>query len=221
MKEKMIFFEKCRVFNEQMYNKFKFSEFEISSLKNNGKLNKMFEVMEIETELNVFSNLFACMISNIIYQQVAFKVARYSEVMLFDYLQYDVSPEAILKIDDKTFKRFKIFGKRMDYIRNFANFTVENQSFFSNIDTYSEEEIFDILIKIPGIGNWSIEMFFIFGLTKNDILSLQDLIIVKGLKRLYGEVDLTAVKAEINDYATITSVNLWKFIEKEFYKQIK
>ncbi len=219
IKSEMIYFEKEQKFNNIMYEEYTFSNEEINSLKNNSNLNKMFEVMEMETSLRKFKSFYACMISNIIYQQVAFKVARYGEVMLFDFLDFDITPEKILKLSQKDFKRFKIHGRRIEYIRNFSNFILENQEFNDNIYSLSEKEIYDTLIKIPGIGEWSIEMLFIFGTPKNDVLSLKDLIIVRGLKELYGDCDLKEVRKAILEYGTITSINLWKFIEQGYYKK--
>lgn len=216
MKERMIFFEKEYHFNNVMYEKTFFSKEEINALANNPHLNKMFTVMEMEISVNKFKDFFSCMISNIIYQQVAFKVARYSEVMLFDYLDFDITPESILKLSDKQLKKFKIAGRRVEYMRNFAEFVMKNKEFCSNINNLSEDEIYNTLIKIPGIGSWSIEMLFVFGITRKDILSLKDLIIVRGLNKLYGDVDLKSVREDILPYGTITSINLWKFVEKKY-----
>lgn len=220
MKSEMIYFEKEQMFNKTMYEVHNFSKEEINNLKNNSNLSKMFEVMEMETSLRKFKSFYACMISNIIYQQVAFKVARYGEVMLYDFLDFDITPEKILKLSEKDFKRFKIHGRRIEYIRNFSNFILENQEFNNNIYNLSEKEIYDTLIKIPGIGEWSIEMLFIFGTPKNDVLSLKDLIIVRGLKELYGECDLKEVRKSLLEYGTIASINLWKFIEQGYYKKL-
>lgn len=218
MKNEMMNFERSKKFNEKMYVKYNFSNDEIEQLKSNKILSKMFNVMEMETSLNQLKDLFSCMISNIIYQLVAFKVAREAEVKLFDYLDYDVTPEKLLRMSDEQFKNLKVYGQRIKYIREFSKFVLENQEWWNSISEKSEEEVQKVLKKIPGIGSWSIEMFFIFGLTKTDILSLKDLIIVRGLESLYGDADLKKVKEEIRSYATITSINLWKYVEQGYYK---
>lgn len=218
MKNEMINFEKSKRFNEKMYVKYYFSSEEIKSLKNNSNLNKMFEVMEIETSLNQFKDLFSCMISNIVYQLVAFKIAREGEIKLFSYLDYNVTPDKLLQISDNKFKELKIYGQRIKYIREFSKFVLDNQEWWNDIEFKSEEEIEKKLKTVTGIGSWSIEMFFIFGMTKSNILSLKDLIILKGLNDLYTDADLKAVKNEISDYSTITSINLWKYIEGGYFK---
>lgn len=221
VKEKMVLFEKSYEFEKRMYKKVEFSNEEISSLLNHEKLGKMFEVMDIEKSLKIFKGPFANMISNIIYQQVAFKVARYSEVMLFDYLEYDVTPKRLLSLTTKDFNRFKITGRRIEYIRNFCEFVIKNKQLFDNIESLSDQDVYDILIDIKGIGNWTIEMYLLFGLGKKDVLSYGDLIIVNGLKDLYGDIDkekFNQIKNEINDFASITSINLWKYMEQGYYK---
>ncbi len=217
----MVLFEKSYEFEKRMYKKVEFSNEEISSLLNHEKLGKMFEVMDIEKSLKIFKGPFANMISNIIYQQVAFKVARYSEVMLFDYLEYDVTPKRLLSLTTKDFNRFKITGRRIEYIRNFCEFVIKNKQLFDNIESLSDQDVYDILIDIKGIGNWTIEMYLLFGLGKKDVLSYGDLIIVNGLKDLYGDIDkekFNQIKNEINDFASITSINLWKYMEQGYYK---
>ncbi len=224
MKEEMIFFEKVKKFNEKMYETLNFSSDEVNWIINHEKLGKMFDVMDVKKTLRVFNDPFACMISNIIYQQVAFKLARFSEVMLFDYLDFNIIPQSILKLSDKEFKKFKIFGRRVEYIRNFAKYVIDNNSFFENIYNVSEKAIEDEFIKISGIGSWSIEMFFIFGLGKKDILSLKDLIIIKGIENLYGKMDkneLLEIKNELIKYGTIVSINLWSYIEDKYYLKNK
>ncbi len=195
-----------------------FSESEIDSLINFYPLNKMFDVMDIKTSFEMFKDPYANIISNIIYQQVAFKVARYSELMLFDYLDYEVTPERVLQLTNEEFKRFKITGRRIEYIRNFSNYVIENKLHFYKLLNSDTKTIESELIKITGIGKWTIEMFFLFGLGRSDVLSFGDLIIINGLKHLYGDDDFRIIKTEINDFATITSINLWKYIEQGYYK---
>ncbi len=217
----MVLFEKTYKFNQMMYQTLEFTDSEVSALVNHKKLGKMFEVMDVVTTLQVFKDPFANMISNIIYQQVAFKVARYSEVMLFDYLNYEITPEKLLTVTNAEFKRFKIAGRRIEYIRIFCNFVIDNKALFDNITNLDEAEIYDILVSIKGIGKWTIEMFMLFGLGKRDILSYGDLIIVNGLKDLYGDVDkdrFNQIKHEISSFASIASVNLWRYMEQGYYK---
>lgn len=220
MKEKMIAYEKEKLFNQHMYQDYKFSDEEITKLKEHKVLNKMFDKMEIETKLKFFKDPYANMVSNIIYQQVAFKLARYSEVMLFDYLDYEITPEKILSLSNKDFNKFKITGRRIDYIRNFTQFVIDNPEFWSNVYNVDEEELDSTLVTISGVGKWTIEMFKLFALANPNIISLGDLIIVRGIENLYGpcsKEELNKIVDEIEDFATIASVNLWKYIEQGYY----
>ncbi len=220
VKENLLIFEKSKKFNQLMYKNVHFSDKEVEWLGKHQNLNKMFKVMDMTKGLRMFNDPFAAMISNIIYQLVAFKIARQGEVLLFDYLDYNITPERIIKLTDNEFKMLKIYGQRIPYIKNFAQFALDNPNFLKEVDQISEKEIERTLKKISGIGRWSIEMFFIFGLGKKDILSLGDLIIVRGLKNIYGEMspkELREKRLELLEYGTIISLNLWKYIEEKYY----
>ena len=54
----------------------------------------------------------------------------------------------------------------------------------------SEQEIRDELIKIKGIGHWTIDMFLMFTVLKSNILPVGDLGIKKAFKELYNLDDL-------------------------------
>jgi DNA-3-methyladenine glycosylase II len=50
----------------------------------------------------------------------------------------------------------------------------------------SYDEIFEELIKVRGLGKWSIEMFACFGLKRMDVFSTGDLGVQRGMAALMG-----------------------------------
>lgn len=223
MKESMILFEQESLFVKNVVEPRKFSNDEIEYILNHSKFSKMFDVMELNTSYYKFKNSYESVISNIIYQQVAFKVARKSEIKLFAHFNYELDPNVLITLTKKQYKEFGITGRRVDYIINFSNYVLENSKFWNDIETYSDELITKELIKIKGIGLWTIEMFLLFGLGRKDIISLGDLIIVNGLKFLYGDCsseELKTIIKECSNYGTIISMHIWKFMEQGYYKQL-
>ncbi len=183
----------------------------------------MFSVMPISTKFQVFNNAFENIISNIIYQQVAFKVARESELRLFAKFNYQLNPRDLIEMSEKAYKAIKITGNRINYIKIICRDYIDNPEFWNNLSDYSDEEIAARLLQIKGIGNWTVEMFLLFGLGRKDVISLGDLIIVNGLKFLYdtdSKQDLKDVVKELRLYGTIVSINLWKFMEQGYYKKL-
>jgi DNA-3-methyladenine glycosylase II len=56
------------------------------------------------------------------------------------------------------------------------------------------EEVFDALIKVRGLGKWSVEMFACFSLKRMDIFSTGDLGVQRGMAALIGK-DIDKLKA--------------------------
>ena len=49
----------------------------------------------------------------------------------------------------------------------------------------SDEEIIKLLIQMKGIGRWTAEMILIFALAREDVFSIDDLGIQKGMQKLH------------------------------------
>lgn len=50
----------------------------------------------------------------------------------------------------------------------------------------SDVQVIDELVKLPGIGRWTAEMFLIFHLLRPDVLPVDDLGLIKGFQRAYA-----------------------------------
>lgn len=76
----------------------------------------------------------------------------------------------------------------------------------------SDSEVYDHLIKIFGIGPWTIEMFLIFYKGSQDIIPLKDLGLINSYKLFYKDNNLKNLNNLISlwsPYGTIITMNLW------------
>ena len=128
-----------------------------------------------------YNTIFSCVISQIIYQQIAYKTAKKQEILFYKLCNYEVTKEKLMKMDDKEFKKIGISGFRLKYIRNTINSDID----FEKLSEYSDEKIYEILTSIKGIGTWTVEMVLLFGMSRSHVISYKDLIIINGLKQLY------------------------------------
>ena len=78
---------------------------------------------------------------------------------------------------------------------------------------------FDFLIKIKGIGNWTIDMFLIFSKNNLDIFPDGDLALINVIKSKY-HVDSIEQIIEIankwSPYRTIATLYLWESLGDDF-----
>lgn len=158
-------------------------------------------------------DLFDGLIYIILGQQIskAAHLSIYNKLRSFKAL----TPCNILSYDKDILKSFGIGNIKGEYLKNIASFWQENSDFISKIKLLSNEEIMQSLIKIKGIGTWSVEMFLIFCLQKEDILSYKDLAIIRGLKMLYNHKDINKelflkYQKRYAPFNSIASFYLWE-----------
>ena len=82
----------------------------------------------------------------------------------------------------------------------------------------SHEEIRTELIKIKGIGNWTIDVYLMFSLQSQDIFPVGDIAIHKTIKELYflnNEVEMMLLSENWKPYRTYATYLLWHhYLEK-------
>lgn len=105
-------------------------------------------------------------------------------------------------------------------------FLDENQ--LKSIDwmTINDEDLYNRLIAVKGLGMWSVHMFMMFGLHRSNVLPLGDLGIRRGLCRFYNlpkghlekKQNLQVIETSVSTwapYSSLAAFYLWKYSEKE------
>ncbi len=165
-------------------------------------------------ERNINPNHFLSLVNQIIGQQISNNASLSIRKKFMDLLN-DVTPSTILSKSDEELRSCGLSMRKVEYIKNISLFALENQNFFENIYSLSDDEIYNSLISIKGIGQWTIEMFLIFSLNRENVFSYNDLVIKKSLARIHGLVDMDKVTFEkyrvlYSPYCSIASLYLWE-----------
>jgi DNA-3-methyladenine glycosylase II len=74
------------------------------------------------------------------------------------------------------------------------------------------EEVLEELIKVRGLGKWSVEMFACFALKRLDVFSTGDLGVQRGMASLMGR-DINKLKAKGGN-------NKWKYMSEKEMEEI-
>tara|TARA_B100000902_G_C27250245_1_gene884872 strand:+ start:115 stop:723 length:609 start_codon:yes stop_codon:yes gene_type:complete len=156
----------------------------------------------------------------IIEQQVSFKAA-ITIKKRFNIMTKGLSNKQIIEMDEKKLQSIGISFKKAQYIKNVYNYFNDIDFDFQKLD---ENQIKDELIKIKGIGKWTIEMYLIFIKGSQNIFSMGDLALINSIKINYkiNNLKKDSLKYLIDSwspYKTVASLLLWKSIEeKVFYE---
>ncbi|KAI6248196.1 DNA-3-methyladenine glycosylase [Erysiphe necator] len=158
---------------------------------------------------------FGALTNSIISQQVSSAAAKSIKkkfISLFNQNNPDVTkysyptPSLISTTSIETLRTAGLTQRKAEYIKGLAAKFESGELSKDLLFNAPYEEIFNTLIKVRGLGKWSIEMFACFCLKRTDIFSTQDIGIQRGMAILLGR-----------DIAKLRKTNgKWKYItEKE------
>ena len=168
--------------------------------------------------LSINTNYFHCLLNAIIGQQISVAAASSIKKRFF-LLNNNINPNNVLKVNNASLKKIGLSKQKILYIKNISNFFIENKNFIKNIKRYEENIIKEKLISIKGVGEWTVNMFFIFALGKSNILPKKDLGLLKAISLNYKiklpikDNDLEKLFKKWTPYNTIATWYLWRSLD--------
>ena len=127
----------------------------------------------------------------IIFQQLSGKAARtILKRFILIYQNKFPTPKQILDTSISKIRSAGISNQKAGYIQDlatkFSDGTINPRKFRSMTD----EQVFDHVVSVKGIGPWTTDMFLMFTLGRPDVLPTGDLGIQKGFQRVFGLKEL-------------------------------
>jgi len=203
----------------------------VISRLNNSNLLIAFEYLKKDTVMSFFiskfgneidvnernnSNYAIALCNLIIEQQISYKAAITIKKKFHDLIS-NKSNKQILELENNTIQKIGVSFKKVEYMKNVLSFFEENHL---DLDSLDQNRIEKKLIKIKGIGKWTIEMFLMFVVLKPDIFSFGDLALINSIKKNYGTTDkneISKLTLSWSPYRTVASLLLWFSIEKNIF----
>ena len=168
--------------------------------------------------LSINENHFHCLLNSIIGQQISVKAASSIKKRFFS-LKKNINPINISTIKKESLQKVWLSKQKISYINNLSIFFIQNKKFIKNIKNYKEIEIKEKLISIKGIGEWTVDMFLIFGLGKLNVFPTRDLGFLKAVSIAYKkklphtEKYLELLYKKWTPYNTIATWYLWRSLD--------
>ncbi len=168
--------------------------------------------------LNLNSNYFHSLINSIIGQQISVSAADSMKTKFFK-LNRNITPQTVSKLRTTDLRKCGLSRQKILYIRNISKFFLQNKKFIKNINKTSEEEIYNNLIEIKGVGNWTIHMFLMFSYGSSNIFPTGDLGFLKAISKLYkvqlpiSERKLKLLYKKWSPYSSQATWYLWRSLD--------
>ena len=168
--------------------------------------------------LNLNSNYFHSLINSKIGQQISVSAADSMKTKFFK-LKRNITPQTVSKLRTTDLRKCGLSRQKILYIRNISKFFLQNKKFIKNINKSSEEEIYNNLIEIKGVGNWTIHMFLMFSYGSSNIFPTGDLGFLKAISKLYkvklpiSERKLKLLYKKWSPYSSQATWYLWRSLD--------
>lgn len=141
---------------------------------------------------------FATLVLTILEQQVSLASAKAAYLKLQQRIK-EVTPKNLLRLSDEEMRDCYFSRQKIEYTRILAT-EIDNKNLdLVEINELSEDQIRDRLIKLKGIGNWTVDMYVLMSLHFADIFPPGDLATIKAVYEL-ELVPAEATKSEIIEF---------------------
>lgn len=159
------------------------------------------------------SGPFETLAGSIIGQQLSAKAAETIKRRVLENVP-SFSPEGFLSASPDALRSAGVSNAKTRYIIELSRRINDNSLDFDALCRQDDEEIISELIKLPGVGRWTAEMFLIFGLKRPDVLSLGDAGLRRAARLLYGvNAELELVAGVWSPYRSVASWYLWRHLD--------
>jgi DNA-3-methyladenine glycosylase II len=164
---------------------------------------------------------FEALVESVISQQLAVKAADTIYARVVKLAGGKVTPAKVLKISKPAMREAGVSGAKYKTIQGLADAAHSKRIDINKLhEIKSDEEIFDQLTSLWGIGPWTVDMFMMFQLGRLDIWPTGDLGVRRGYEKIYTlkeeitpkELDKKGDK--FKPYRSIVAWYCWRALEK-------
>lgn len=161
---------------------------------------------------------FVTLARSIVGQQISVKAAQ-TVWNRFVALPEKMTPTHVLHLPIDAMRAAGLSARKVEYMvdlaQHFENGTLHTTQWHS----MSDDEIITELVAIRGIGRWTAEMFLIFHLMRPNVLPLDDVGLINGIRHNYfsGEAvsrsEVREVAAAWTPFCTVATWYIWRSLD--------
>lgn len=131
------------------------------------------------------STNFQALAESILSQQLSIKASDTIISRVKEISGGPLAPARIANLTDDALRQAGCSAAKSRALRELAQATVNREIPMRTLHTLSEEEIFETLVPLFGIGRWTVEMFLMFQLGRLDIWPVGDLGVRRGWEKIH------------------------------------
>nr|WP_314835280.1 DNA-3-methyladenine glycosylase 2 family protein [uncultured Flavobacterium sp.] len=127
-------------------------------------------------------------------------------------------PEKLLESSDEEFRNLGVSRQKTSYIKALATALLNKDLDLESLPTKSAQEVREELIKIKGIGHWTIDIYLMFCLQAPDLIPLGDIAVINTIKELLNIHDKEQMERYVlqwSPHRSLATFLLWHYYLKQ------
>ncbi|MDR3626854.1 MAG: hypothetical protein P4L45_08470, partial [Ignavibacteriaceae bacterium] len=154
-------------------------------LKNDKYLAKIIEKSE-SCSILPKRNYYGMLVRSIIQQQLSIYSAAAINRKFLGHFSNKLIPDEILKTPDEILRSLGLSNAKVKYVKDLSEKVLTGDVKFKDLGKKTDDEIIEHLIRVKGIGIWTVHMFLIFTLGRLNVLPVNDLGLKRAVMNVYG-----------------------------------
>ncbi len=165
---------------------------------------------------------FEALVESVISQQLAVKAAETIHARVVKIAGGKISPKKLLTISQSQMREAGVSGAKFKTIQGLSDAAQSKRIKINELhEIDNDEEIFNQLTSLWGIGPWTVDMFMMFQLGRLDIWPTGDLGVRRGFEKIFNlsqEItpkDLDRKGEKFKPYRSVVAWYCWRALEKK------
>jgi DNA-3-methyladenine glycosylase II len=131
----------------------------------------------------------------IINQQLSSKAAATIYGRVREALGGELSPQRILDSEPEALRTAGMAWAKVRALQGIARAVTTGDIDLGALDDLTDDDAYQALIALPGVGPWTAQVFLIFDLGRNDVLAAGDIGVLNGIRLIFDLAERPTPKA--------------------------
>jgi DNA-3-methyladenine glycosylase II len=171
-----------------------------------------------DADLKTRGDAFQTLCRSIVGQQISVKAAQ-SIWARFAEAAGTVAPQNVTELPVEVLRACGLSGQKALYLKDLAAHFGTGAIRPRRWARMSDEAIIEDLVRVKGIGRWTVEMFLIFHLMRPDVLPVDDLGLRRAMERAYNDgepltkAEMRELGARWSPWSSVATWYLWRSLD--------
>ncbi|WP_264552463.1 DNA-3-methyladenine glycosylase family protein [Flavobacterium sp. N2038] len=159
---------------------------------------------------------FETLVLLILEQQVSIDSAKATFLKIKSYTT--CNPENMVLLSDEEFRNLGVSRQKTKYIKILAEAVLSKELDIESLAEKSAKQVREELIRLKGIGNWTIDIYLMFCLQEPDLIPLGDIAVINTIKELlniHDKQEMEIHAEQWSPYRSYATYLLWHYYLKK------